>query len=97
MSQCPFCGAHGVKIADELSLQGVAFRFDYCGRCGKNWPPALSEQVEADALPPQDDLPNAPREPETKPPLQFSAKVSDLAERVKSIGRDWKHSQSGER
>ena len=95
MSRCPFCGARGVKIADELSLNGVAFRFDYCGRCGKNWPPALSEQVEADALPPQEDIPT-PRETERTQPLQFGAKVADLAERVKAAGRDWKHSQAGE-
>lgn len=94
MSRCPFCGARGVKIADELSLNGVVFRFDYCGRCGKNWPPALSEQVEADAMPPQEDIPT-PRA-ETPRSVQFGAKVADLAERVKASGRDWKHSQAND-
>lgn len=94
MSRCPFCGARGVKLADELTLNGVAFRFDYCGRCGKNWPPALSEQVEADGHPPQEDIPT-PREQAPRS-LQFGAKVADLAERVKASGRDWKHSQAGD-
>ena len=84
-----------MKLADELSVNGVAFRFDYCGRCGKNWPPALSAEVEADGHPPQDDIPT-PRT-ETPRSTQFGAKVADLAERVKASGRDWKHSQAGER
>ena len=94
MSRCPFCGARGVKLADELSVNGVAFRFDYCGRCGKNWPPALSEQVEADAMPPQEDIPT----PRAEMPrvVQFGTKVADLAERVKASGRDWKHSQAND-
>lgn len=43
-SKCPHCGARGVKIADEISRDGVSFRFDYCGVCGKNYP-----RNEADA------------------------------------------------
>ena len=94
MSRCPFCGARGVKLRDELTLNGMPFRFDYCGRCGKNWPEALSAEVDADGYPPQEDIPT-PREDSPKV-VQFGAKVADLAERVKSAGRDFKHLQAGE-
>lgn len=39
VSRCPKCGARGVRIADRRILDGVPLVFDYCGRCGKNWPP----------------------------------------------------------
>jgi hypothetical protein len=50
LSRCPRCGARGCRIADTCVLDGVSHRFDYCGRCGKNWPAAAGG--EADRLPP---------------------------------------------
>jgi hypothetical protein len=95
MSRCPFCGARGVKLRDELTLNGVGFRFDYCGRCGKNWPEALSAEVEADANPPQEDIPTSRGDASPKV-VPFGAKVADMADRIKAVGRDWKFDQAGE-
>jgi len=39
LSRCPFCGARGVRMADRRIVDGVPLQFDYCGKCGKNWPP----------------------------------------------------------
>lgn len=99
MTRCPYCDARGVKLADEVAVQGVAFRVDYCGNCGRNWPKALSERVEADGVPPQDDsgsVSDAPRRDHNQP-LRFAAKVAEMAERWKPSGVDFKHSQAGER
>lgn len=99
MTTCPHCKARGVKLADEVSVQGVYFRVDYCGGCGRNWPKALSERVEADGVPPQDDsgaISEAPRRDHNQP-LRFAAKVAEMAERMKASGKDWKHSQANER
>lgn len=38
MSTCPFCKARGVKIADRLTHDGVTMAYDYCGKCGRNYP-----------------------------------------------------------
>lgn len=37
-SQCPHCGARGVKCVDPLVLDGHDCDRPYCGKCGKNWP-----------------------------------------------------------
>lgn len=49
-SRCPFCGARGVKIADRPVIDGVTFRFDYCGHCGRNSP--RMDLTPADQPPP---------------------------------------------
>lgn len=99
MTRCPYCDARGVKLADEVAVQGVAFRVDYCGHCGRNWPKALSERVEADGVPPQDDSGSVSESPrrDHNQPLRFAAKVAEMAERWKPSGVDFKHSQAGER
>jgi len=38
-SICPHCKARGVRIADRHISDGYTLVFDYCGQCGKNWPP----------------------------------------------------------
>ena len=39
LSRCPHCGARGVKVADDRKFDGVKVGVDYCGQCGRNWPP----------------------------------------------------------
>jgi hypothetical protein len=37
-SRCPSCGARGVYLVDEVWVDGYPMRFDYCGKCGRNYP-----------------------------------------------------------
>lgn len=98
MTRCPFCGALGVKLADEVHLQELTWRLDYCGRCGKNWPKDLSARVEADGLPPAEDIPIAPPVAAGGSVVPFTAKVAQLVEGFKKERtRDWKQAQAGER
>jgi len=62
-----------VKIADEVSVQGLAIRVDYCGRCGRNWPRDLAARVPADGDPPRDPdpTPPQPQPPIVIPPPEF--------------------------
>jgi hypothetical protein len=40
-SRCPSCGARGVYLVDEVWVDGYPMRFDYCGKCGKNYPRSM--------------------------------------------------------
>ena len=59
LSRCPRCAARGVRIADLRVVDGVELRFDYCGRCGKNWPAQAAgraDEGEPSPVPPPDTV-----------------------------------------
>lgn len=89
------CGARGAKLSDERLVHDLPFRFDYCGRCGRNWPAQLSH-VEADGQPPTDDDQPIPAPVEDRPAI-FGARVAQVAERVKGQILDFKHAQGNDR
>ena len=89
MTVCPTCKARGVKLLDPLGP-------DYCGRCGRNWPAALSATVPADGVPPPDDVPHARAGAQAvsapRPSAQFAARVGSLAAQFRQ-GARWQAQQ----